>query len=278
MKNLKWKENQAKLKNTIEHLELDNLFVHSDSFKSLNYIDFNGDVESSVRKHIEFILSLSNKIILPSFNYDFPRERLFNYNDFSCQVGAIPEFYRKNYSCFRTFDPMFSLIKNYGTSQLSNYQSEVCSFEQHGHFEVLTKKGSGILCYGTNIEVVTFIHYIESLFNIDYRYEKKFIGKVKIASEILPLSYKSHFRPWGKYLNYDWKKISDDLKGNGIMHSLSKYCHVIESRKLFLYWSERIQDDSLYFLDNKSCEWVKPKLDQLGRPFVQSDFEVLSND
>ncbi len=273
MKNSKWAENQGKLQNVIAKFGLDSLLVHSDAFKALPYIDFDADTEGNMRKHIDFIYSLAESIYLPSFNYDFPKTRVFDYDNFQSQVGAIPEYYINQNNCNRTFDPMFSLIQDVNNMAFINYRSKVSSFDVDGAFASFKNKGSGFLLYGTTVASLTFIHYLESYMEVVYRYSKTFSGYTLVGNEKRIIEFSSHFRPLGAHLDYDWKKISADLISDGVMFSLSKYCHVIDAQKLFLFWEEKVKTDALYFLDRASINWVEPKLELLGRKFLQSDFE-----
>ena len=74
-------------------------------------------------------------------------------------------------------------------------------------------------------------------------------------------------------LDYDWRKIYKDLSDEKILFRINKFCHILDSQKLINFWSEKLNNDLLYLLDNNSVEWVEPKLDLLGRPFIASDFE-----
>ncbi len=273
MRNIKWKDNQVELKKVISEMGIDSLLIHSDSFKAMRYIDFDNDVDKNMQRHVEFIFSLCKSVHLPSFNYDFPKTRTFHYNSFKNQVGAIPSFYLEKYTCNRTFDPMFSVIQENNEMSFTDIKTQVISFEKNGYFSRYIKEGGGFLLYGTTIESLTFIHYLEACIGVVYRYDKTFKGHSIVGDDKCKLEFKSHFRPLGYHLDYDWKKLATDLVEAGVMVSLNKYCHVIDSRKLYLFWMEKLIVNNLYFLDGNSLRWVEPKLEHLGRRFLMSDFE-----
>jgi len=273
MKNIKWKENQSLLKEKISDLAFSRILVHSDSIKSLSFIDFEEDTSLNIQKHINFLLSLSDEMLFPSFNYDFPKNKNFFYDNFECQVGVIPEFFRKHNKCLRTFDPMFSISGTKLDKKFCEYKKKINSFKENGFFQTFRGNGNGILFYGADLSSAAIIHYVESIMEIPYRYEKEFKGKALIDGTLRELIFKSHFRPFKMNLDYDWRKIYKDLSDEKILFRINKFCHILDSQKLINFWSEKLNNDLLYLLDNNSVEWVEPKLDLLGRPFIASDFE-----
>ena len=127
--------------------------------------------------------------------------------------------------------------------------------------------------YGTDISVATIIHYVESLINVPYRYEKTFNGTTKFDEKIRKLSFTSHFRPFGMNLKYDWPKINSDLQAAKSLFPISKYCYILDGAKFKNYLILKMSLDPLYLLENESRLWVKPRLERLGRSFLQQDFE-----
>tara|TARA_B110000483_G_scaffold175005_1_gene207031 strand:+ start:1380 stop:2204 length:825 start_codon:yes stop_codon:yes gene_type:complete len=272
VKNPNWKDKQNKLKVSIAKLGIDQLLVHADSFKSLNFIDFGENQNENLKKHVELITSLSSCVALPKFNYDFPKNRLFNFDDFSSQTGAISEFFSQMHSK-TTFDPMFALSYTSGFEAFSNYQKSIKTFNPSGVFSKFVSEKSGLLLYGAGLQSVTFIHYVEAMADVTYRYEKKFSGHVLFKGIKSNIEFISHFRPMGNHFDYDWKRITDDLIANDLIISLGKYCNLLDMKKLFQFWSQKMKDDHLYFLDKKTVSWVEPRLQKLGRRFERKDFE-----
>jgi aminoglycoside 3-N-acetyltransferase len=48
---------------------------------------------------------------------------------------------------------------------------------------------------------------------------------------------------------------------------------LIKAADIVHFWVEKMQEDPLYLLDANTRAWVEPKLEELGRPFLLSDFE-----
>ena len=82
----------------------------------------------------------------------------------------------------------------------------------------------------------------------------------------------------GMHLNYDWQRLYNDLIDSKIIETFSKgssFVHLINAKKIFDFWCRKISRNPLYLLDQKSVNWVKPKIDMLNRRFQQSDFEEI---
>lgn len=273
VKNINWEVNQRALKKKIAESKFRNLLIHSDAARALNYINYNTDPEENLRKHSDFIDSLCENIFLPYFNYEFPKTRFYDQLSSKSDVGVIPNEFSRRKNNLKSFDPMFSLIGNNIEKKFTDYRGVVESFKKDGIFSIFDNEDSGILFYGAKFSSAVIIHYVESLMNIPYRYYKEVNGETLFKGEKKSLIFRSHFRPMNSYLDYDWKKIEEDLLNNQILHYVSKYCLLINASKLINFWSEMIMIDEFYLLDLPSKQWVIPQINELGRCFNVEDFE-----
>ena len=48
---------------------------------------------------------------------------------------------------------------------------------------------------------------------------------------------------------------------------------LIKARPLTFFLKEKISEDPLYLLDQKSRSWIEPYFEKVGRRFLQDDFE-----
>lgn len=275
MNNSNWKANQKLLKNNIAKLGVDQILVHSDSFRSLNFIDFDENPHDNIRKHLKLINSLSDRIVMPVFNYGFPHSRSFDYDNFSCETGVIAAESLR-FKVKKTFDPMFAMSYVDGLTFFSNIRRSVKTFGENGIFSKLVSDNSGILFYGVGIRSATLLHHVEALLGVAYRYEKKISGIAIVDGIERKLDFISHFRPKERYLDYDWEKIHKDLISNNIVKSIGRHCHLMNMSELNSFWLEKMSQDHFYFLDKKSL-WVKAEIAILGRNFRASDFESIKD-
>jgi len=251
------------------------LFVHSDSFKTLNLIKISSDPITNLVRHWETLSQIANgaSIWFPAFNYQFPKTHTFDLQNSRCEVGALPEYIRTDITTWRTIDPIFSITGSGEKPQEMISYDNLYSFGPRSIFAELYQRKSGILFYGADIKSATILHHVEAINQVPYRYDKTIFGTITSDKMKHEVSYTSHFRPMGKYLEYDWKIVLDDLIHSSILVPISKYVSYAPVSDLVDFWMDKMSQDQLYFLNKSSRSWVAPMLQNLGRRFLQSDFE-----
>ena len=88
-------------------------FAHTDLYKYALFILKEKKKSFDKKKIIlemwrDLINLTKGKIIIPTYNYDFPNTGKFDYRKDTSQVGVFSEFFRKKYKKNRTKTPMFS--------------------------------------------------------------------------------------------------------------------------------------------------------------------------
>lgn len=263
---------------SFENLEIGSLFVHSDAMKTMQLIKLQSSRDAILNEHILLLKKINSGqgLLFPTFNYQFPKTRKFDLRNTPSEVGHISEFYRKNFSSWRTKDPMFSVCGN-GQS-LANENEVQCPFDNSSVFAHIIDNNGYLLFYGADFSSATIIHHIEFKMGVNYRYWKTFEGRLNdgITSKKVILS--SHFRPMKMHLDYDFPRLLSDLYDEKLINNHFSNVIGCQAKLLSDFWMLKLKDDPLYLLNKESRDWVTPMLDKLGRGFIQSDFEEVSND
>jgi aminoglycoside 3-N-acetyltransferase len=79
-----------------------------------------------------------------------------------------------------------------------------------------------------------------------------------------------------RHLDYDCERLETELINEGILKVISGRrfeFRCFKARDMTNYLTGKIRENPLYLLDSESRKWIEPKLQQLGRPFLLSDFE-----
>lgn len=271
-----YREKQKALIKSLEKVDATKLFVHSDCLKTMPLIRISAKKNEILAQHIKLLQALvvEDGLICPTFNYTFPSSRMFDLDKTQSQVGHISEFYRTEISTWRTVDPMFSSCGT-GANPFNSNHNKVCPFSDESVFSHLVGGNGHVLFYGASLNSATIIHYAEYISEVKYRYWKQFKGSLFVKNKKSELTLNSHFRPMGKSLDYDWGKIKEELLVEGILKIYNSSVMGLDAKQLIDFWSGKLADNHLYFLDNLSKSWVEPMLEKLGRSFLASDFEVL---
>ena len=154
--------------------------IHSDVFSTFGLIK--EEYKSSALKvnplelHFSLLCELFSRdnIILPSFNYDFPKTKLYDTKLTNSQVGSLTNYVLENELLSRTKTPIFSFLSNI-SALLSEHNFP---FSTGSVFDFLHNNDGTIVFYGAEIFSCTYIHYVENQFGPPvFRYDKRFIGQ-----------------------------------------------------------------------------------------------------
>lgn len=160
--------------------EGDMLLVHSNIKRTLRRIaKMGGEVNPRiVIKSFLDVIGESGTLLLPLFNFDFPRGVTFDIRNTPSHMGALTEMGRLWPGAVRTGHPIYSFAaignKAYMFKGLANYSG----YGEDSPFGVLHRNGGkiGVLDL-TDQESMTFYHYVEERLNAPYRYHKVFTGQ-----------------------------------------------------------------------------------------------------
>ena len=156
------------------------VFIHADIFRSFK-VDFTNKYDF-FKKHLTFIKKITNssKLIFPAFNYKFPKTNEFNIQNDKAETDHFTEYYRKNFSKFRTTVPIFSSTSDFKINGFYKLSKTINPFGKKSIFHYLYNRNGKILYYGAPFSASTFIMYVEETFRNGpiYRYEKKIHGKI----------------------------------------------------------------------------------------------------
>lgn len=254
------------------------LLIHSDLMKGFNLPFLNrNDFLVSHYKELEGLHDNLN-IWMPSFNYEFLKDKAFSIENSKSQVGSLSEYFRKNISNWRSPVPVFSFSGIGNVPPLVSNSSLIDPFGLNSDFNYLYDNNAWLMHYGSSFSSSTILHYAERISKkMTYRYDKLFAGEVfSLDNKVTEVTIKYHVRPLNKYIGYDWTKIEKDLIDEGILVKLENEKTKISLCKitdLIDFWILKLNINPYYLLDEESKLWIMPALDKLGRPFLITDFE-----
>ena len=252
--------------------------IHSDVLKTAQFVpEFRGK-RQLLEDHCTALTEAvaGRPIWMPTFNYDFTSKHCFDVKKSRSQVGALTQHFLKHVAKWRTEVPIFSYA---GTGPMPDVAEgvPVKPFGVDSIFARLAEANGSILFYGAPIKAVTFLHYVEELCEIVYRYDKSFSGTVigKDGSRE-ERTVEFHVRPMGLDLEYDCEKMQSDLHADGVAAYVGEKDSsviAVSARELIDYWKIKLRDDPFYFIKARCREPLEARYRELGRRFRQADFE-----
>ena len=127
------------------------------------------------------VIGKEGTLIVPTFTYSFFNKENFTISKPS-KMGIFSEWVRKKRNSSRSLDPNFSVsaigpLKEYF---IENTKKE--TYDLNSFFGKFHSSNGKILNF--NFPGSTIIHYYEKMLKVNYRFEKKFYGKVNGKKEI----------------------------------------------------------------------------------------------
>lgn len=122
-------------------------------------------------------------LILPTYTYSFSNNQIYDPNTSKGIGGYFSEYVRKKSESIRSLDPSVSVTAIGNKSKEITRDLPLESYGNDGIFDRLLK--FDVKTLNLNIDsATTFVHYAEKLCGVDYRYTKKFEGKIKIKKKL----------------------------------------------------------------------------------------------
>ena len=165
--------------------ECDVLYVHS----GLNFGTPNMDISKPklLQIIIDVLLELNVKtLIFPTFTFSFNNGKDFSIMDSKTSMGILNEYFRKIPSVRRSKDPLMSHAL-LGENQFLIDDIGRFSCGKDSTYDLLRKSKLKVkfLFLGPKIgDCFTYMHYLEHLFEVPYRYEKEFTGNIIEQNQI----------------------------------------------------------------------------------------------
>jgi aminoglycoside N3'-acetyltransferase len=256
------------------------VLVHSDMFRVRAAVRHCTNSEHMLSSHVDLlsILVSQERLVFPTFNYDFLRTGVYDVQLDASQLGPFSEYCRVHWAHWRSLTPVFNVC---GKSKAFKTQCGAAVIDPFGDdsiFAELYNEFGNIVLYGADYSSVTALHYIErKTGGPAYRYDKYFSGTVINNESHEQTSLNYHCRPFGHKLEYDFVRMEADLVREGISNEVRLpgfHMRLIDFHSMVDYMCESIKHDPLYMLDKNSCQWVSEKLNLLGRRFEITDFEA----
>tara|TARA_Y100000310_G_scaffold333939_1_gene412544 strand:+ start:1010 stop:1927 length:918 start_codon:yes stop_codon:yes gene_type:complete len=229
----------------------DIIFVHSrvSAFGKLLTFDRNFLMQSLVDS-LKEVVGNEGTIIMPTFTYSFDKNEPFDVDKTQSTVGALTEFFRKQDDVIRTAHANHSVaVWGRNREDLANVGKD--TFDENSIFGKLHKLNGKIVFLGAPFQSCTFIHYIEQMYEVPYRYMRTFKGKVIIGGnekEEEITFYNKHdvfFSSFSKFEKY--------LLEKGLMKNMelgAGNIRVVECKDMFDEGYKFLDKDIYYFLKN----------------------------
>lgn len=180
-----WVTNKSLIESllSIEADKCDTLFIHT----SLSFGQPNPQLKKKelLGELLKVIDNLGVKTVcMPTFTFSFCNGIGYNPDTSSSRMGILNEFFRKQEGVIRSVDPLMSVaLKGADTDLVRKIGHESCG--ANSTYDMLRHRDNvKFLFLGPKIgECMTYMHYLEWLYGVEYRYDRTFRGEVTIDGQ-----------------------------------------------------------------------------------------------
>lgn len=231
--------------------EGDKLIVHSNIAGILQYYKSNRiNIASFFFLFLRKYLGKNGVVIIPTYNYEFTKNKVFNIKNSPSQVGFFSDYLLNKNWKKRTLDPVFSHlvfgeIKNYNIKKVNTE-----AFGKQSIFSKLLANNFKVLCFCCSSDQITFLHFIEYIFKVPYRFIKKFQSSMEYKKIKQKIIYK--YNVGKKKYNYSLKekKINQLIdQRNFIKSKFGRFeCYSANCDYLYVNIGKKIKENNNYLI------------------------------
>lgn len=180
----------------------DTLLVHSNIKRTLLACRRSGSPVSAEIILDSFLAALGpdGTLLLPLFNFDFTKGVPFDIRNTPSQMGSMTEAGRVRAGTVRTGHPIYSFAALGAQAHRFSAVDNVSAFADDSPFGILRGLDGRIAVLDLEeFDSMTFVHHVEEVKRVAYRYFKDFIGPyVDVEGNTTTRTYRLHVRDVAK--------------------------------------------------------------------------------
>ena len=194
----------------------DTIFVHSDMtvFGKPELRDPN-TLLSALVEIFKQSVGPEGTVIMPTFTYSFGEREPFDREHSKSMVGSLTEFFRRQPDVARTLHPMHSVaVWGKGAPDVLHIGKD--TFGEHTVFAHLRAVKGKIILFGVDLNACTFLHHVEQMHAVPYRFMKTFRGTIVDQGSSYEDTCTYFARELGGADN-DMERIGSPLRERGVL-------------------------------------------------------------
>ncbi len=155
----------------------DPVWIASD-MKSLIYTCLENGDDTDLNVLLDAVMDLitpEGTLMIPVFNWDFCKGKAFDINKTPCRTGSLGKIALKRKDFIRTKHPIYSFAVWGKDAELLAGMDNLSSFGSNSPFSYCREKNAkNVFIDVPPQHSFTFVHYVEQMKGVDYRYLKNF--------------------------------------------------------------------------------------------------------
>lgn len=249
----------------------DVLYIHS----SLSFGTPNPELKKKelLQSIIDVILELGVKTIcMPTFTFSFCNGKVYDPSASASKMGVLNEYFRKQNNVVRSLDPLMS-VALFGEDKDLVEGIGHSSCGANSTFDKLRHRDNvKFLFLGPKIgDCLTYMHYLEWLYSVDYRYERKFNGSVVVNGDVKREEYDLFVRYNGVLPNtasYQYEQRMYDKKVAKLVKFGDSSVSIVDKDAATNEYKKCLEENPYFFVDFKDGHLCQDKTFILDKEMV----------
>ncbi|MCQ2309956.1 MAG: AAC(3) family N-acetyltransferase [Bacteroidales bacterium] len=249
----------------------DILYIHT----SLSFGQPNLQLKKSTILYelLDVIKSLGVKTIcMPTFTFSFCNGLDYNPATSISKMGVLNEFFRKQDGVVRSGDPLMSVALIGEDKDLVMGIGHASCGENSTFDKLHHRDNVKFLFLGPKIgDCMTYMHYMEWLYSVDYRYNRMFRGNVIIDGKTSVEEYELFVRYNSVVPNaasYIYEQKMYDNRTALLAHCGDGTISVVDEKNASIEYKKCLDENPYYFVDFTNGAFNKDKTFKLSREMV----------
>lgn len=272
-KNGQWVTNKSMLETllSIGTDKCDILYIHT----ALSFGQPNPQLKKSVMlgELLNVIKALGVKTVcMPTFTFSFCNGLDYNPANSASRMGVLNEFFRKQEGVIRSADPLMSVALLGEDKDLVTGVGHVSCGENSTFDKLRHRDNVKFLFLGPKIgDCLTYMHYMEWLYSVDYRYNRVFRGNVTIGDKTSVEEYALFVRYKSVIPNtasYDYEQKMYDNGTAFIATCGDGTISIVDEKNASVEYKKCLDENPYYFVDFENGVFVKDKTFKLDHEMV----------
>lgn len=222
------------------HLEKGDTILFASDVMKLMWLSAEAGKEFDLNNLIDELqnkIGAEGNILFPTYNWDFCRGITWNYHKTKSKTGTLTQLALKRKDFIRTRHPIYSFAVWGKDSERLYKMHDKNSFVGDTPFDFLCKaKNSKMICLDVNLtHCFTFVHYVEEIFQVPYRFLKNF------TAQYIDENNNESTRTYSMFVRYLDRKVDVDFTGleNQLLEQSKMYKENIDGVTV---WSFKFKD------------------------------------
>lgn len=269
----KWVTNKSMLE-TLLSLgadQCDTLYIHT----ALSFGQPNPQLKKSglLGELLNVIKALGVKTIcMPTFTFSFCNGLDYNPATSASRMGVLNEFFRKQEDVIRSADPLMSVALLGEDKDLVMGVGHVSCGENSTFDKLRHRDNVKFLFLGPKIgDCLTYMHYMEWLYSVNYRYNRIFRGNVTIGDKTSVEEYALFVRYKSVIPNtasYDYEQKMYDNGTAFIASCGDGTISIVDEKNASIEYKKCLDENPYYFVEFENGVFVKDKTFKLEHEMV----------